>query len=76
MWVRRGPLGSAAEASASTDQRNKLDGASTTDPDARVMKMGDGTGIFGDFPEAQTFSSAYEQTKQDLAAIRAAFEQG
>jgi len=34
--------------------------------DNKVMKMSDGTGIFGDFPEAQTFSSAYEQTKQDL----------
>jgi hypothetical protein len=34
--------------------------------DNTVMRMSDGTGIFGSFPEAQTFSSGYEQTKQDL----------
>ncbi len=31
-----------------------------------VMTMNDGSGSFGDFPEAQTFSLAYEQAKQDL----------
>jgi hypothetical protein len=34
--------------------------------DNTVMTMNDGTNSFGDFPEAQAFSSAYEQTKQDL----------
>lgn len=34
--------------------------------DNSVMTMSDGSGIFGDFPEAKSFSSAYEQTKQDL----------
>jgi hypothetical protein len=34
--------------------------------DNSVMTMSDGSGVFGDFPEAKTFSSAYEQTKQDL----------
>lgn len=34
--------------------------------DNSVMSMNDGTNSFGDFPEAQSFSSAYEQTKQDL----------
>lgn len=31
-----------------------------------VMIMSDGSGMFGDFPEAKSFASAYEQTKQDL----------
>lgn len=34
--------------------------------DNSVMSMNDGTNSFGDFPEAQSFSTAYEQTKQDL----------
>ena len=34
--------------------------------DNSVMSMNDGTNSFGDFPEAQAFSTAYEQTKQDL----------
>ena len=31
-----------------------------------VMSMNDASSVFGTFPEAQTFSMAYEQTKQDL----------
>jgi hypothetical protein len=31
-----------------------------------VMSMSDGSSSFGSFPEAQAFSSAYEQTKQEL----------
>ncbi|MGH6655636.1 MAG: hypothetical protein ACRDVE_10575 [Actinocrinis sp.] len=34
--------------------------------DQSVMTMSDGTSTFGDFPEAQEFSTTYEQTKQDL----------
>ncbi|HEV2347444.1 MAG TPA: hypothetical protein VGS97_25335 [Actinocrinis sp.] len=34
--------------------------------DNSVMIMSDGSGMFGDFPEAKSFASAYEQTKQDL----------
>jgi hypothetical protein len=31
-----------------------------------VMCLGDGAGTYGNFPEAQSFAAAYEQTKQDL----------
>jgi len=31
-----------------------------------VMSLGDGASTYGNFPEAQTFATAYEQTKQDL----------
>ena len=34
--------------------------------DNATMSMSDGTSTFGDFPEAQDFSTAYAQTKQDL----------
>jgi hypothetical protein len=34
--------------------------------DNSVMSMNDSSNSFGSFPEAQAFSSAYEQTKQDL----------
>jgi hypothetical protein len=34
--------------------------------DNNVMSLGDGASTFGDFPEGQSFASAYEQTKQDL----------
>lgn len=34
--------------------------------DNSVMTMNDGSSSFGDFPEAQAFAAAYEQTKQDL----------
>jgi hypothetical protein len=34
--------------------------------DNSVMTMADGTSTFGDFPEAQGFANAYQQTKQDL----------
>jgi len=34
--------------------------------DSSVMSLSDASGTFGDFPEAQSFSSVYEQTKQDL----------
>lgn len=31
-----------------------------------VMSLGDGASTYGNFPEAQSFAGAYEQTKQDL----------
>lgn len=34
--------------------------------DGSVMGLSDTSGTFGEFPEAQSFSSVYEQTKQDL----------
>jgi hypothetical protein len=34
--------------------------------ESSAMTMSDGSGTFGNFPEATDFSSAYEQAKQDL----------
>lgn len=34
--------------------------------DNATLRMSDGSSTFGDFPEAKSFSTAYEQAKQDL----------
>lgn len=36
--------------------------------DNATMGMSDGCSTFGDFPEAKSFSTAYEQAKQDLVS--------